>query len=260
MTKQTALITGASAGIGRELALLFARDGHDVILVARSEGKLLALAEELRQLHGVQASVIAEDLSLPGAAERVVQATEGTTVDFLVNNAGFGVYGAFIDTDGARELEMIRLNVIALTELTKLYLPGMAERGDGRVLNVASTAAFQPGPGMAVYFATKAYVLSFSEAVAEEMRGTGVTVTALCPGATHTEFAAGARMEKSNLFQQPGIMDAATVAQEGYEAMMRGTVVAITGARNKVLAQSVRFVPRAVIRRLTRKLMEQRGR
>src|SRR3954447_6416423 len=219
--KETALITGASSGIGLDLARLFAKDGCDVVLVARSEGKLRELAAELERDCGVTAHVIALDLARPNAAEALVQRLPAD-VDVLVNNAGFGVAGPFVETDLAKELEMIQVNIVALTQLTKLLLPKMVARRRGRVLNVASTAAFQPGPLMAVYYATKAYVLSFSEAIADELRDSGVTVTALCPGPTETGFAAVAGMDQTRLFTLMKPMTSAEVAKKGYEAMKRG--------------------------------------
>ena len=253
------LITGASSGIGLELAKRFARDGHDLVLVARSEGKLRELAKELQDRHGIQARVIPADLADPAAPERIFRTTEdeGLRIDFLVNNAGFGLRGPFLETSVEREMEMIQVNVLALTHLTKLYLPGMTVRGAGRILNVASTAAFAPGPLMAVYYATKAYVLSFSEAIANEMKGTGVSVTALCPGPTRTEFQDTAEVGNTQLFRA-GVMDAATVAEVGYEAMKEGKVVAIPGMQNRLLAESIRFMPRAAVRKITRAIMEER--
>ena len=262
MLNGTALITGASAGLGREFARLFARDGHDVVLVARSEAKLQELAEQLREEYGVQTHVVTADLSDLDAPRQVFRATEaaGLTVDMLVNNAGFGLYGPFLETDGERELEMIRVNVSALTHLAKLYAPGMVARGRGRIMNVASTAAFAPGPLMAVYYATKAYVLSFSEALAAEFAGSGVTVTAFCPGATRTDFQEVASAGDSHLFRSPGVMAAEPVARAGYDALMQGKVVAIPGVHNKVMAQSVRFLPRRLVRAATRAIMRERGR
>lgn len=262
MSKQTALITGASGGIGLELARLFAAGGQDVVLVARSEDKLRVLAAELEQRHGATVHVISEDLSEPAAPQRVFDAAldAGVQVDALVNNAGFGLYGAFVETPIERELEMIRLNVTALTHLCKLFLAPMAERGRGRVMNVASTAAFAPGPLMSVYYATKAYVLSFSEALANEMKGTGVTVTAFCPGPTRTGFANAAATGDTRLMHSPGVMDAAPVARLGFDAMMSGKTVAIPGVQNKLLAESVRLMPRALVRGVTRRIMEGRTR
>jgi len=255
--KETALITGASSGIGLDLARLFAKDGCDVVLVARSEGKLRELAAELERDCGVKAHVIALDLAQPHAAQALVQRLP-VAIDILVNNAGFGVTGPFVETDLAKELEMIQVNIVALTELTKLLLPPMVARRRGRVLNVASTAAFQPGPLMAVYYATKAYVLSFSEAIADELRDSGVTVTALCPGPTETGFAAVADMTTTRLFNVAKPMSSADVARAGYAAMKRGRRVVIPGVKNKLLTQSVRVSPRRLVTTIVRKLQESR--
>jgi uncharacterized protein len=255
--KETALITGASSGIGLDLARLFAKDGHDVVLVARSEGKLREIAAGLERDFGVTAHVIVADLARPDAPQKIVDALP-VEVDVLVNNAGFGVGGPFVENDLAKVLEMIEVNVVALTRLAGLLLPPMVARRRGRVLNVASTAAFQPGPLMAVYYATKAYVLSFSEAIADELRDSGVTVTALCPGPTDTGFAAAADMMKSRLFNLSKPMSSAEVARTGYEGMKRGRRIVIPGMKNKVVAQSVRFSPRRVVTTIARKLQESR--
>ena len=255
--KETALITGASSGIGLDLARLFAKDGHDVILVARSEGKLREIAAGLERDFGVTAHVIVADLARPDAPRQLVDALP-VDVDVLVNNAGFGVTGPFAGTDLAKELEMIQVNVVALTHLTKLLLPPMIARRRGRVLNVASTAAFQPGPLMAVYYATKAYVLSFSEAIADELRDSGVTVTALCPGPTETGFAAVADMTTTRLFNIAKPMSSAEVARAGYAAMRRGRRVVIPGVKNKLLTQSIRISPRRLVTTIVRKLQESR--
>ncbi len=241
-----ALVTGASGGIGLEIARVLAPD-HDLVLVARSAGKLEALAAELGG-----ARVIAADLSDPAAVGKI--AAEVPNTDVLVNNAGVGDFGPFAEADADKTLAMIQLNVTALTALTRQYLPGMLARGSGRVLNVASTASFQPGPLMAVYYTTKAYVLSFTEAIAEEVRGSGVTVTALCPGPTSSGFQAAADMELSPLVANRKLPSAAEVAAYGVKALERGDVVAVPGLVNKVMAGSVRFTPRPVIRRLVRKL------
>ena len=246
----TALITGASSGIGLEIARILARD-HDVVLAARSVDKLEALAAELGR-----ARVVAVDLSDPSGSRKLV--AEVPAVDVLVNNAGFADWGPFADAPEAKLDEMIELNVGALTRLTRAYLPGMIERGRGRVLNVASTAAFQPGPLMAVYYATKAYVLSLSEALAEETRGTAVTVTALCPGPTASGFQARAAMEESRLVKGRKLPSAASVAAYGVHAMNRGDVVAVPGAMNKVMAASVRVSPRPVIRRLVHRIQDKK--
>lgn len=256
----TALITGASSGIGLDLARLFAKDGYDVVLVARSEGKLRELAAEIEREQKVKAHVLIADLARPDAAQQVADELQarGLVVDALVNNAGYGVTGPFTETDLRKELEMIQVNIVALTQLTKLLLPAMVARGIGRILNVASTAAFQPGPLMAVYYATKAYVLSFSEAIADELRHTRVTVTALCPGPTDTGFAVAADMTTSRLFNVAKPASSASVAEAGYAAMKRGKRVVIPGMKNKLLVQSVRVSPRRVVTMIVRKLQESR--
>jgi len=255
-----ALVTGASGGIGAEIARVLAGKGHDLVLVARSVERLAALTEELSRAHGIQARALAADLAQGEEPDRLARsiASEGSEVDVLVNNAGFGLHGPFVRTDGARELEMIQLNVVALTRLTKLLLPGMVARGRGRVLNVASTAGFAPGPFMAVYYATKAFVVSLSEALAEEVRGTGVTVTALCPGATRTAFAGAAGMEDSALFRRGVVMDARTVARAGVEGMLAGRTLVVPGLANKALLASIRVTPRSLVRRITRRMQDQR--
>ncbi len=254
--KLTALITGASSGIGLDLARLFAEDGHDVVLVARSEEKLRALASELSAKHGVAATVIVADLSKPDAARGVFVAAP--PVDILVNNAGLGITGKFAETSMATELDTIQVNIAALTQLTKLFLPHMLERKRGRILNVASTAAFQPGPLMAVYYATKAYVLSFSEAIAEELHGTGVTVSALCPGPTATGFQQAANMSSEALLKVMKPVSSTEVARAGYRGMMRGQRVIIPGWKNKIGVQSLRVSPRRVVTRVVRALQERR--
>lgn len=242
----TALITGASSGIGLEIARVLAPD-HDLVLVARSAAKLDALAEELGG-----ARVIAADLADPAAVAKI--AAEVPAVDVLINNAGVGDFGPFAEADIDKTLGMIQLNVTSLTALTRTYLPGMLERGSGRIMNVASTASFQPGPLMAVYYATKAYVLSFSEALAEETRDTGVTVTALCPGPTTSGFQAAAKMELSPLVANKKLPTSAKVAEFGVKAMRTGDVVAVPGVLNKIMASGVRFTPRPVMRRIVHKL------
>jgi len=256
----SALITGASSGIGLDLARLFARDRHDVVLVARSEGKLRQLADELKREHGIAAEVVVADLSQPNAARDVWSTVveKGIAIDTLVNNAGYGLTGPFIENDVKTELDMIQVNVVALTELTKLVLPSMVARKSGRILNLASTAGFQAGPLMAVYYATKAYVLSFSEAIADELRNSGVTVTTLCPGPTDTGFANVSKMTQSRLFTMSRPMTSEDVARIGYEAMKKGKGLVITGMRNKLLVQSNRVTPRRIVTAVVRKLQEQR--
>jgi len=255
--RQMALITGASSGIGYELAKLFARDGYDLALVARDRQKLDALAQAMRRQHGISASVLPADLSLPEAPETVWRALEASPVDVLVNNAGFGAYGAFARTELAEQLRMIQVNATALTHLTRLFLPGMIQRGRGKILNVASTAAFQPGPLMAVYYASKAYVLSFSEAVANELRGSGVSVTALCPGPTTTDFQRRAGIERTRLMRGR-IMDAETVARAGYRGLLSGRTVVVPGLRNRLLSVAVRLPPRDAVTQMVRSIQEQR--
>ena len=255
--RKTALITGASFGIGLELARVFAREGHDLVLVARSADKLRQLASELEKAHGVRSLILAVDLSNPGAAAYVLDQTTRADIDveILVNNAGFGQYGRFAENDLEECLRQIQLNVTTLTHITRLYLPEMIERKSGRILNVASTAAFQAGPLMAVYYATKAYVLHFSEAIANELQGSGVTVTCLCPGPTATEFQERAKITGIRLTEY-GTMDARTVAEDGYRALMAGKTVEISGFKNWMVAQSVRFAPRRMVTAIARKLQE----
>ncbi len=253
--KGTALITGASAGLGRDFARLFAGDGHDVILVARRRDRLEELASALSSDDAVTATVIATDLALPGAARQIHDElrARGLTVDFLVNNAGFGGTGSFAAADDGRDSGMIQVNVMALVELTRALLPDMLERKRGRILNIGSTAGFQPGPFMATYYASKAFVNSFTDALAYELAGTGVTATLSCPGATETEFAGHAGNAESLLFRL-GAADSASVAGEAYRAMMAGRGRVVHGFTNKLGAQAVRVGPRAVVLALTARL------
>jgi short-subunit dehydrogenase len=253
--KETALITGASAGLGVEFARLFAADGSDLVLVARRRERLEALAGEMKQRFGVNAHVLVSDLSKPDAPQQIVDelARLGLQVDVLVNNAGFGARGLFVDLPVERQLDIVRVNVLALTHLTRLLLPGMLGRRRGGVLNVASTAAFQPGPHVNVYYATKAYVLSFTEALAEEVRGRGVVVSCLAPGPTHTEFAEAAQMETTAVFRFAAV-PAEPVVRAGYRGFRKGKVLVVPGLLNRVGAFSVRLTPRALVRRLTARL------
>jgi uncharacterized protein len=254
-SRPVALVTGASAGIGRELATILAREGHDLVLVARREAELKSLGDELRERYGAETQVVPADLAQPNAAQEVVDALgPDPVVDVLVNNAGFGGHGAFARRSTDDELRMIAVNVTALTELTNLLLGGMVARGRGKVLNVASTAAFQPGPFMAVYYATKAYVLSLSQALSEETRGTGVTVTCLCPGVTATEFQQVAGVEHVPLTRTPLTMTPAAVAEAAYKGMARGKLLVIPGLPNKVGVHAVRLSPRSVALKVVRRL------
>lgn len=259
--RKTALVTGGSGGIGLEIAKELARKGFDITLVARRRDALEAAAGQLEGKFGIKAHVFAADLRRTDAPEQIYDFlhNENVPIEVLVNNAGFGLGGEFSETELTRELEMIQVNIGALTHLTKLFLPPMVRQRSGRVLNVASTAAFQPGPLMAVYYATKAYVLSFSQALAEELRNTGVTVTALCPGPTQTDFAEAAQMTNSRLFNSFGVADADDVARYGVRAMLRGKRLAIPGIRNKVLAQANRIAPRALSAKLARLAQETRS-
>jgi len=258
--QMTALVTGASGGIGEELARLFADDGHNLVLVARSMEKLVLLAGELGLGHNVAVRVIVSDLARPEAPREIFDELRaaGIEIDALVNNAGFGSYGLFAETDERRELELLQVNVVALTHLTKLFLPAMIERRRGYVMNVASTAAFQPGPLMAVYYASKAYVLSLSEALANETRGIGVVVSALCPGPTATNFVAAAGMERSKLFDR-AVMDSRTVAEAGYRGMLAGERVVIPGFKNALVARAVGFLPRGMVMNVVRGIQEKRA-
>ena len=251
-----ALITGASAGIGADLARLLARNGYGVVLVARSPERLEAVAVELRAT-GAPVLALSIDLSAPGAVaslhEQITKA--GLDIEVLVNDAGFGMHGPFIELDPARQLEMIQVNVAALTALTRRFAPDMVRRGHGRILNVASTAAFQPGPLMAVYCATKAYVLSFSEAIREELRGTGVSVTCVAPGATVTRFSEVADMAETRLFRSH-TMASVAVAEAAYAAMQNGKALVVPGMRNRLLAMLTRLVPIGATARVARRVLE----
>jgi short-subunit dehydrogenase len=260
--RPVAVVTGASTGIGKDLADVCAGDGNDVVLVARRGDVLKAVARDLETRHQVTVHTIVEDLTDSKAPGRIVAQLSSLELEpeILVNNAGSGAYGRFLETDATEELNSIQLNVAALTHLTKLILPGMVRRGHGRILNVASTAAFQPGPLMAVYYATKAYVLHLSEALASELSKTGVTVTCLCPGPTRTEFHERAGMSNMWLLSKPMMARSQDVARAGYLGMKRGKRVVIPGLINKLLAFSVRLAPRRWPPAIAGKLQERRGR
>jgi len=251
-----ALVTGASSGIGRALLDCFAAEGIDLVITARDEASLNAAAAEITARYGVAVTVIPLDLAEPRAAHRLFEEVgrRGITVEYLVNNAGFGHYGFFHEATPTKMDEMVQVNVAALVTLTRLFLPEMVARGRGRILQIASLAGFQPGPLMAVYYATKAFVVSCSEAVAEELRGSGVTVTCLCPGATHTDFARRAGIEDIRLFRM-GTMEARQVAKVGYAGMLKGKTTVIPGLFNQLLALSIRFTPRRLVTRISKYLM-----
>jgi uncharacterized protein len=252
--RRTALVTGASGGIGRAFAELFARDGFNVVLVARNGATLAEVVEDLRARFGAQALALPSDLSKPGAAQSVFDtvSASGAFIEALVNNAGFATYGRFAEIPLEDERQEINVNVLALTELTKLFLRPMLAHGRGRILNVASTAAFQPGPLMAVYYATKAYVLSFSEAISNELAGTGVTVTCLAPGATQSGFQSRAKMESARLVKGRRLPTAMSAARAGYDAMQKGQRLVIPGALNRAVAMLPRVTPRGLLLRASR--------
>lgn len=258
-SKPVALITGASGGIGERLAHRFAEEGYDLALVARREDRLRQVGDALAASHGVRVVVVAADLADPSAPRAIVARleAEGLAIDALVNNAGYGVRGQFAETPERAELDMLQVNIGAIVHLTKLLLPGMLARGSGKILNVASTAAFVPGPLMAGYFASKAYLLSFSEALATETAGTGVTVTALCPGPTATGFADAAGIGRSRLFRGRNVQGVDEVARAGFEGLMAGQRVVIPGLRNRALVFSGRFAPRHVLASIAHRLNRQ---
>jgi short-subunit dehydrogenase len=257
--KKTALITGASNGIGLELAKVHAAKGGDLVLVARNKSKLDQLKNELEKEFKVVVHTIGKDLSAVNAAQDIYDETtkQNIQIDYLINNAGFGDFGLFSETSWEKELEMINLNISTLTLFTKLYLKDMLNKGNGKIINVASTASFQPGPMMAVYFATKAYVLSFSEALSNEVSNKGVSVTALCPGPTKSGFQTAASMENSKLFSNKNLPTSKEVAIYGYGAMIKGKTVAIHGFMNSFLSNSIRFVPRAIVLKVSRMILER---
>ena len=255
----TTIVTGASSGIGREFAWIAAKEHRDVVLVGRRRERLELLAGELASRFGIAADVTTADLSEDDGPARVIEAAEKRgPVEVLVNAAGLGVHGFFWETPFERESETIRVNVLALTELTKRCVTGMVSRRSGMILNVASTAAFQPGPLMAVYYATKAYVLSFTEALAEELVGTGVTATALCPGPTYTEFQEKAGLRDVPLLRGPLVVDAEKVARAGWKGAKRGKRVVVPGLANRILTQGTRLTPRVLTTKIARKLQEKR--
>ncbi len=253
--RELVLITGASTGIGAALAQCFARGGFDLVLVARSADKLALLAQDLRTQYQVRVWVEPFDLSVKSSVKKLAASLKKQQfdVDVLVNNAGVLEHGSFISIDPGRQLGMIELNVLGLTAMLNQFVPGMVARGHGKVLNVASIAAFQPLPGLATYAATKAYVLSLSEALAEELKPAGVSVTALCPGITETNMMASAQQQSSSLQQVPSIMigDVADVAQEGYAACMAGEVIRVPGALNLAATLLARATPKWLVRRVT---------
>jgi len=255
----TALVTGASSGIGVEFARYHASKGGDVVLVARSKDRLDELKSELESAHGISATVIAADLAQPDSAENIFAATEaaGLQIDILINNAGFGGHGKFHERDLAKDQAMMQVNMVSLVNLTHLYLQGMVNRNSGKILHVASTAAFMPGPLQAVYYATKAFVMSFSQAVAQELDGTNVTSTVLCPGAVATGFVAAGDLEGVDLWNNAATPE--SVAKCGYDAMMKGELVKINEpGLSFVLNWVVPFLPRKAVLKVSQKAMEKK--
>jgi short-subunit dehydrogenase len=259
MSSKTALVTGASSGLGVEFARLFAKDGYNLVLVARTESALRQLAEEVKSKYKVEARVIAKDLTQASAPQEIYDELQsaGVQIDVLVNNAGFATYGKFWELNLSVEIEMLQVNMLALVSLTHLFLPAMIQRHSGKILNVGSTASFQPGPLMADYYASKAFVLYFSEAIANELEGTGVTVTAFCPGPVQTGFQKRAAIEESKLIKGRKIMDAETAVKAGYKALQQGKTVVVPGLRNWLLAQAYRFSPRKMATRFVRNMQER---
>jgi short-subunit dehydrogenase len=259
MSKKLAVVTGGNSGIGLELARLLARDGHDLLLVARDAARLEEAAAALRA-HQVAVETCAADLSQPGGLDAVKAALGAHVgeVEVLVNNAGFGLQGAYAETPWETELQMVQVNVVALAALTKWVLPGMVARKRGRILNVGSTAGFPPGPFMSVYYASKAFVNSFSQALSAELEGTGVTVSVLCPGPVETRFQAQANMEGSRLMQvRAAVLPASEVAEQGYRGLLDGEPLVVPGLFNKLGVFSQRFMPRGAVAALTRRLNQR---
>ncbi|MCR6655324.1 MAG: SDR family oxidoreductase [Opitutus sp.] len=256
---KTVLVTGASSGIGYELAREFARNGHDLVLVAPSETELNTIAEDFIRDHNIDVTVVAADLRESEAPDEVFDQLEasGIEVDILVNNAGFGARGKFHEITLEKDIGMIRLNIEAVVRLTKLFLPPMLERGHGRILNVASIAGFEPGPMLAVYHASKAFVLSLTEALATELEDTGVTATALCPGPTDTDFFPKAGMVETNAFQKANVMAPQEVATLAYPALMRAERVFVPGAMNKAMVFARRISPIGAQAKMNEKMYQE---
>lgn len=253
----TALITGGASGLGYELALLLAKDGFRLILVDINADKLLESKLLIEKTYGTSVQIMVKDLSQINISEEIITELGDTKIDVLINNAGFGVFGAFHKVDWVRQEQMLNLHVITTTHLTKLVLKGMVARGSGRILNLASLAAFQPGPLMSLYYATKGYILSFSEAIANELKGTGVTVTALCPGPTKTSFQEVVANDSSDNKITFNMASAKEVAAYGYKAMMKGKTYAIPGRFNKFLATLPRLIPRNIATKIVRNIQEK---
>lgn len=248
--KSTVLITGASSGIGYEFAKIFAKKHYNLVIVARSKGKLLQIKKEFEYKYKISVTVIVKDLSEKDAAYDVFDALQdkGIHVEILINNAGFGDFGKFVDCDWNKQYEMVQVNIIAMMQMTKCFMKPMIREGHGKILNLSSTAAFQPGPYMSNYYAGKAFVLSFTEAISMELKGTGVTIMALCPGPTRTGFESVATLGKSKLFRTLKVAKASEVAKFGYKRLWKGKTVAVHGIQNKALSLGIKVTPRKLIR------------
>jgi short-subunit dehydrogenase len=257
---KTALITGASSGIGLELAHLFARDGYRLVLLARNRTSLRQIGDDLQERYSITVRIAPKDLAHPATPGELYNELKeaGILIDVLVNNAGFGLAGAFLSTDWTQEAEMMQVNIVAATHLTKLFLPQVRAR-EGKILNVASTAAFQPGPFMSVYYASKAFLLSFSEALAEELDGSGVTVTCLCPGPVKTNFQKRAYLQGTAMANSPLTVDVQEVARAGYEGMKRGERIIIPGWKNRLGVELLRISPRSTVTKVVRKIQEKKN-
>ena len=257
---KTALVTGASTGIGNELSRLLAQDGYNLVLIARNEEKLKKLSTELEEKYNIFAKVIVKDLSSPNSPQEIFKETQEQelNISVLINNAGYGSFGEFLDLQIENEINMLQVNILSLTNLTYLYGKEMIKMGSGKILNVSSTAAFQPGPLMTVYYASKAYVLHFSEALANELKNKNITVTTLCPGPTKTNFQQRAEMLESKLVNGKRIMNAALVAAGGYKGMKAGRTLVIPGIQNKMLSIGVKLLPRGIVTRFVRSIQESR--
>jgi len=255
MAKETVLITGASSGLGMELAKLFAADGSDLVLVARREERLIELAQDLKSEHGIEVHVLPKDLSKRTAPKEIFDHLnkEKIEIDVVVNNAGFGSKGHIAELDTDLQLDMIQVNLVALTHLTRLFIPGIIERGYGGILNVGSLAGFQPGPNLAVYFATKAFVLSFTEALAEEISNPNIKISCLAPGPVKTEFGEKSDLEDSLLFKV-SLMEMAPVVKAGYEGFRKGQTIIIPGLKQQIVPFLNRFTPRLLVRKIAKKL------
>ncbi|MBN4057827.1 SDR family oxidoreductase [Olleya sp. AH-315-K02] len=254
---KTALVTGAASGLGFQFSLLLAKDSYNLILIDIDAKNLEYAQKRIQKNYNINVQILVKDLSKPNIAQEIFEHVEEIPIDILINNAGFGLFGAFSDTKWQRESEMLNLHINTTTQLTKLFLKGMVIRGNGKILNISSLAAFLPGPLMAIYYASKAYILSFSQAIANELKGTGVTVTALCPGQTKTAFQEVVSCTSSKNKEAFNMACPIEVAKYGYTAMLKGKTVAIPGRFNKFLATLSRFVPRKMTTSIVRKIQEK---